>query len=290
MSRSKPSLLTFALYRTSHKRSSPGFVRSCWGKATCLALLVAPAVLLQEPVAARTLEAVRSRGVITVCAHANALPFSSRKDDPPGFQIELARALAQQLDLGLAVAWVVTPNQYRAADCDIVLDTIVDPEVQAESRLRVSKPYHHSGVALALPARAANVGSFQDLKAGERVGVQVGSVAQMILGQRGVQTIPFAFEDEILEALAAGSLDGAAVSPATIGYFNLTHPNQNIRLVHAYEREADLSWDVAVGMRGSDNLLRESVNAALDRLLADGTIQGIYARYGIEHRLPTANR
>ena len=134
MSRSKPSLLTFALYRTSHKRSSPGFVRSCWGKATCLALLVAPAVLLQEPVAARTLEAVRSRGVITVCAHANALPFSSRKDDPPGFQIELARALAQQLDLGLAVAWVVTPNQYRAADCDIVLDTIVDPEVQAESR------------------------------------------------------------------------------------------------------------------------------------------------------------
>jgi ABC-type amino acid transport substrate-binding protein len=64
----------------------------------------------------------------------------------------------------------------------------------------------------------------------------------------------------------------------------------HVRLVHAYEQEADLSWDVAVGMRGSDNLLRDSVDAALDRLLADGTIQGIYARYGIEHRPPTAGR
>jgi polar amino acid transport system substrate-binding protein len=290
MSRSKPSWLTFAVCRTNHNRSSPGFVRSLRGNVACLALLVASAVLQQGPVAARTLEAVRSRGVITICAHANALPFSNRKDDPPGFQIELARALARQLNLGLAVAWVVTPNQYRAADCDMILDTIVDPEVQSQTRLRVSKPYHHSGVALAVPAGATNIGSFQDLKTGERVGVQVGSIAQMILGQRGVQTIPFAFEDEILEALAAGSLDGAAVSPAAIGYFNLTHPNQNVRLVHAYEQEPDLSWDVAVGMRGSDNLLRESVDAALDRLLADGTIQSIYARYGIEHRPLAASR
>jgi polar amino acid transport system substrate-binding protein len=290
MSRSKPSSPTFAACRTNSNILATAFIASRPSFVASLMLLVATAVLQHIPATARTLEAVQTRGAITICAHANALPFSSRMDKPPGFQIELARALAQQLNLSLAVAWVVTPNQYRAADCDMVLDTIVDSEVQAQTQLRVSKPYHHSGVALALPAGAMNISSFRDFKNGERVGVQVGSIAQIILGQRGVQPIPFAFEDEILEALASGSLDGAAVSPAAIGYFNLTHPNQNVRLVHAYEQETGLSWDVAVGMRGSDNPLRESVDAALDRLLADGTIQDIYAHYGIEHRPPTASR
>lgn len=290
MSRLKPSSTTFADCKKDNDGSGTGDTEFRLGYLASLTLFVVSAILQQETATARTLEAVQTRGAITVCAHANALPFSSRTDKPPGFQIELARALAQQLNLGFAVAWVVTPNQYRAADCDMILDTIVDSDVQAQTRLRVSKPYHHSGVALALPAGATNVSSFQDLKSGERIGVQVGSIAQMILGQRGVQTIPFAFEDEILDALAAGSLDGAAVSPAAIGYFNLTHPDQNVRLVHAYEQDDDLSWDVAIGMRGSDAPLRERVDAALDRLLADGTIRGIYLRYGVELRPPSASR
>ena len=92
--------------------------------------------------------------MISLCAHPNALPFASRKDDPPGFQIELARAIAGQLGVALDVAWVVSPIQYRSAECDIIMDTIVDEQLQAEGRVRVSKPYHHSGVALALPRGA----------------------------------------------------------------------------------------------------------------------------------------
>jgi polar amino acid transport system substrate-binding protein len=32
--------------------------------------------------------------------------------------------------------------------------------------------------------------------------------------------------------------------------------------------------------------LREAIDRAIDRLLADGTVGKIYARYGIEHRPP----
>ena len=39
-------------------------------------------------------------------------------------------------------------------------------------------------------------------------------------------------------------------------------------------------------MRGSDAPLRQKIDAAIERLLADGTIRDIYARYGIEHRPP----
>lgn len=227
-----------------------------------------------------------ARGVLSLCAHPNALPFASRRHDPPGFQIELARAIAQHLDVGLDVAWVVSPIQYRSADCDIVLDTIVEPQVQAEGRIRISRPYHRSGVALALPMSAAAIASFRDLDGTRRIGVQAGSLAQMVLGQRGLKTTPYGFEDEMIAALAAGGIDAAAVSPASVGYFNLQHPATPIRLVHAYEQEPQLSWNIAVGMRGGDTALRQKIDAAIDRMLGDGTFKTVYARYGIEHRSP----
>ena len=251
--------------------------------ASCLLALV---VLGARETAGRTLEAIQSRGAIAVCAHANALPFASRKDDPPGFQIEIARALARELGVALEVAWVTILYQRSTVNCDIVLDAVVDRQVQADSPVKVSKPYQRSGVGLALPAGAGGTKSFGDFDKGKRVGVQVGSLAQMVLSQRGLQTTPFGFEDEMIEAVAAGTLDGAAVTPAAVGYFNMTHPNAGVRLVHAYEQEPLLSWNVAVGMRGSDAALRQKIDAAIEKLLADGTIRDIYTRYGVEHRAP----
>jgi ABC-type amino acid transport substrate-binding protein len=110
----------------------------------------------------------------------------------------------------------------------------------------------------------------------------------MILGPRGVGVVSFGFEDEMVEALARGEIDAAAVSPASVGYFNLMHPDRTLRLIHAYDAEPELAWDLAVGLRRSDPPLQAAIDIAIDRLLADGTVQRIYARYGIEHRRPTS--
>ena len=64
------------------------------------------------------------------------------------------------------------------------------------------------------------------------------------------------------------------------------HPDAGLRLVHAYENEPELSWTVSVGMRKADQALVEAVNAALDKLISDGTVSEIYASYGVEHRKP----
>lgn len=255
-----------------------------------LALFAVAAVLAAPPAATRSLSAIEMRGVISLCAHPDALPFASRKDNPPGFQVELAQALARRLGVSLDVVWVMSRVQFRAAECDIVLDTIVNREAQAETRMRVSKPYHRSGVALALPAGAQGTNSFQDLDRSKRIGVQKGSLAQMILSQRGHQTTPFDYEGEMVEALAEGSIDAAAVSPASAGYFNFRHPKQAFRIVHAYDQEPELSWTVAVGMRNADAPLGQKIDTAIEQMLADGTIRDIYARYGIEHRPPAVTR
>ena len=160
--------------------------------------------------------------------------------------------------------WVVSGIQFRTADGDIVLDTIAVPEAQAERRLELSKAYQRSGVGLAVRPDTAGVAKFEDL-IGRRVAVQSGSLAGMLLGQRGVRLSAFGFEDDMVEAVIRGEVDAAAVSPATVGYFNLRHPEARLRFIHAYEAEPELRWDLAVGLRRADASLREAIDGAIDR-------------------------
>jgi hypothetical protein len=90
---------------------------------------------------ARTLAEIKARGAIGLCAHPNSMPFASKTAEPPGFQIELGRALARELGVSMMPDWILTAGQISRADCDIMLDVIADPEAQEESRLKLSKPY-----------------------------------------------------------------------------------------------------------------------------------------------------
>ena len=250
-----------------------------------LSLMVGAAVALSAPAQARTLEAIRSSGELGLCAHPNSLPFASKAGDPPGFQVELGRALARELGVSLRLDWIITQYQMRSATCDVLLDIIADREAQGETRLRISKPYYRTGVALAVPS-SSMLTSFKSLNEHTKVGVQVGSVAAMIIGQRRVPTSTFGFESDSLDALSNNELDAAAVTPTAASYFNLTHPERPLRILARDESVTDLNWNVAVGMVRPDDALREAIDGAIDRLRADGTIDRIYRRYGIVLEAP----
>ena len=89
-----------------------------------------------------------------------------------------------------------------------------------------------------------------------------------------------------MEALARGEIEAAAVTPTVIGWYNKKNPDIAVRRIAAFEDEPDLSWNVAVGMMRPDDKLTQRLDAALEELLADGTIARIYARYGIELQPP----
>jgi polar amino acid transport system substrate-binding protein len=249
-------------------------------------LLVVASIGLTGPAQARTLDAIRSGGEIGLCAHPNSLPFASKTADPPGFQVELGQALARELGVSLRLDWIITQYQMRSAGCDIVLDVIADKEAQGETRLRISKPYYRTGVALAVMP-SSPLTSFGSLDERTKVGVQVGSVAAMIIGQRRVPTSTFGFESDSLDALSNNEIDAAAVTPAAASYFNQTHPDKApLRILDRDESVADLNWNVAIGMVRPDDALREAIDGALDRLRNDGTIERIYKRYGIVLQAP----
>lgn len=240
---------------------------------------------LADAAQARSLDAIRESGVLGLCAHPNSLPFASKAGDPPGFQIELGNALAHELGVSLRPDWIITQYQMRSAGCDIVLDVIADREAQGETNLRISKPYYRTGVALAvLPA--SQLTSFKSLGEHTKVGVLVGSMAAMTLGQRHVPTSTFGFEVDSLEALANHEIDAAAVTPTVASYFNLTHPDKAVRILDLDDGEPNLSWNVAVGMVRPDDSLQNAVDHAMERLSADGTVDRIYRRYGVALQRP----
>jgi polar amino acid transport system substrate-binding protein len=253
------------------------------GVAAGLAMLAAMATL-PAPGHARALAEVKLRGVISLCANPDALPYASDKPDAPGFQVEIGRALAARLGVKLQVLWIIPRLRAGLVDCDMLLDTIADPAAQ-RGPIRLSQPYQKSGVAMALrPGLQAR--RFDDLAAASRVGVLVNSLASRSLNQRGLHTVPYAFEADMVADLGKGELDACAVSPATIAYYIQQHPHAGLQYAHAYDSEPELQWNLAVGLRRSDDALVDAVNAALSQLGSDGTLAQIYGRYGVELRRP----
>jgi polar amino acid transport system substrate-binding protein len=234
---------------------------------------------------ARSLETIIERGTLTLCASPNALPFASKTGPVPGFQVELGEKIAQQLGVKLMREWVVSAIQYRRADCDLVLDVIARKDTEPPGGVRVSRPYHRSGVVLAVRGDSP-ASSLASLGSDQRVGVPVGSVVSMTLAKGGTATSPFVYEDEIVAALANREIEAAAVTPMTVGWFNLQHADKPLRLIPAFDNERDLNWNIAAGLLRPDDKLRARVDAAIEALLADGSIAGIYARYGIELKPP----
>ena len=122
----------------------------------------------------------------------NALPFASKAGPVPGFQIELGEKIAEQLGVKLTREWVVSAIQYRRADCDLVLDVIARKDTEPAGGVRVSRPYHRSGVVLAVRSDSP-AQSLASLGSDQRVGVPVGSLVSMTLAKGGAATSPFAF-------------------------------------------------------------------------------------------------
>src|SRR5438445_252584 len=86
---------------------------------------------------------------------------------------------------------------------------------------------------------------------------------------RGTLT-PFVLEGELMAALDGGEIDAAAITPTAIGWYNKVHQQAHIRALPVFADNPDLNWNLAVGMIGPDDRLRERIDAALGDMLADG--------------------
>jgi ABC-type amino acid transport substrate-binding protein len=272
---------------------APRRVRRTIALLSLTAILVAAS--MQLPGAA-PLNQVRRNGSLRLCANPAAPPFSNRADkDRPGFQVELAEALAREMGLALTLVWTRGLGANKAGSCDASLDAIaLPPRYQHEGRIgplrpadlpvRFSKPYAAGGVFLVVrsgsPARR-----FDDLGA-EKIGAVVGSVEHEALARRGLNISAFAFQEDIVAAVDNGELGAGAAGAPFIGWYRRQHPQAKLMIPEGYEPEPEFRWNVAVGLWRTDDAMVEAMNAAIDRVSEKQIPDRLYAKYGVTYHPP----
>lgn len=250
---------------------------------------------LRQKASVDTWRRIRERRELVVSIDPANLPYSAAKGEHPGLDVELAQALAHQLDVKLKIDWLDIQHETaigRLLDsgCDLVFgEAIAENTVAGDEELAgkvlYSRPYYGTGYVLVERKDGPHVQRLADLKGAksQRLGTEAGSLADYRLRQHGYLRRLFRNQLATLKALNDGDIDHAYLW-ANVGWTLHVSPEFHIKLVAGYVPEDH--WNIAVAMRRGDDELKRHVDQALDVLTKDGSVSRILAAYHLPYFPP----
>jgi polar amino acid transport system substrate-binding protein len=195
-----------------------------------------------------------------------------------GFEVDLATALAAELGVKARPVqgqWDLLLDLLARGDFDVALNGI---EV-ADEKLRVAtltRPYYVAPERLTV--RRADATAPRTLAAlqGRRVGTLPGSLAERILRRAGAEVRTYdGGQNEIYADLLLGRTDAVLLdAPISLYYGEIEPALEGIAADFGAVRYA-----IAAPL-GADGL-RTALDAALERLTADGRLRALYERWGL---------
>ncbi len=235
---------------------------------------------------------IRDRGEVVAAMDPANLPYSSAKGDRAGFDVEIARALAKEMGVKLRIEWLdvqreTAVGKLAQGECDLALGAAVEPNAveddeELAGKVIYSRPYYGTGYLLIQRKNGPHVRSLADLKGekSRRLGAEAGSIADYRLRQRGYLRRLFRNQLAALTSLNNGDIDYAYLW-ANVGWTLHTSPERALEIAANYVPEDH--WNIAVALRQGDDELKKHVDAAIDKLVEDGTVSHILARYHVPY-------
>ena len=218
---------------------------------------------------------------LRLCADPSNLPFSSRDTREPGFEVEIARAIAAALDAQLTVHWVPTAREIivlRQLDegrCDLVMGFPITPGfVGDKPRLSLSAPYYVMRQVV-VSSSVGGARSLEDLRA-RVVGVQAMTLSDQLVHERGLHRKVYVTPDATFDALVKGEVDAVVMESPLAGWF----VTRNAGFVATAIGDPARDLEIGAAVRKADGELKESVDRAIQQLAA-ATLPGILGRYGV---------
>ncbi len=238
--------------------------------------------LLSPITVAERIEHIQSTGEIELCVHPDQMPFSLRAERPKGFQVDMAKAIAQKLDVSLNVSWIRPRRQAKKTGCDFY--TGVANLGKGDSKyMHISDTYMRLEFKVVTRNGDHDIKTIDDLKT-KVVGVSPGSIASHTLSDSGVN-LAYRFRDEAsrLQALADGLIDAAIVTNVSSGWFQKNNGNV-FNVVDAEEvLSVPLNYNYSLGLRKADENTKQAFNKILLEMKTDGTLMDIFDKYGIAY-------
>lgn len=245
------------------------------------ALFIAIAMLQSAAQAADgSLERIKANGLV-VCGTDGLLPYSSSDDKVPGFEVEIARALAGELGVPTKHLWVSWDGLIPALTSDRC-DAIINGLFITDERKKVidfSVPYYGSGETILVRKDNNSVKGLEDLK-GKKTGVLAGSVTVAELEKRGIEPLAiYPDQNTVIIELNNGRIDAAYLEAPSAAWAIQKDPSLNIKLVTEYVPEE--RFNAGVGLRKGEADLKQAIDKALDKLVSSGKVSEILGHYGV---------
>lgn len=253
----------------------------------------------RRPAAVDTWKRIQERGELRIAMDPANLPFSSAKEERPGFDVELARALAKALNLKLRIDWLDVQRETALGkllgnDSDLAFgvavdDNAVEDDDDLADKVIYSRPYYGSGYLLVTRQKGPSVKALAELKGekSRRLGTEAGSIADYRLRQQGYLRSLYRNQLAVLKALDDGAIDFAYLW-ANAGWTLHATPEFTLQIVPGYIPEDH--WNIAVALRKGDIELQRRVDAAIETLVQDGTVARTLTRYHMPYFPPFADK
>lgn len=251
---------------------------ACGGSASSVASSVASSAssaAASTSAAAGELTTVEA-GKLTMATNAAFPPYEMTTDagEFEGIDIETAQAIADKLGLELQIddmdfdAALLSVQQGKA---DIVMAGVTVTD-ERKAVMDFSDSYA-TGIQSIIVPEGSDIASPDDL-AGKMIGTQRGTTGYIYCSDDFGDDAVVAYDDGLtaVQALNNGQVDAVVIDNAPATEYVAANPGLVI-LDTSYAEE-----DYAIGM-AKGSALEDAVNAALEELKADGTLQSIVDKY-----------
>ena len=252
---------------------------ACGGSASSVASSVASSAYsaaASTSAAAGELTTVEA-GKLTMATNAAFPPYEMTTDagDFEGIDIETAQAIADKLGLELQIddmdfdAALLSVQQGKA---DIVMAGVTVTD-ERKAVMDFSDSYA-TGIQSIIVPEGSDIASPDDL-AGKMIGTQRGTTGYIYCSDDFGDNAVVAYDDGLtaVQALNNGQVDAVVIDNAPAKEFVAANPGL-VLLDTSYAEE-----DYAIGIAKGNTALEDAVNAALEELKADGTLQSIVDKY-----------
>ncbi|WP_223455169.1 ABC transporter substrate-binding protein [Faecalibacterium prausnitzii] len=247
---------------------------ACGGSASSTASSTASSAASSTSAAAEltTVEA----GKLTMATNATFPPYEMTTDsgEIEGIDVDTAKAIAEKLGLELQIddmdfdAALLSVQQGKA---DIVMAGVTVTD-ERKAVMDFSDSYA-TGIQSIIVPEGSDITSPDDL-AGKKIGTQRGTTGYIYCSDDFGDDAVVAYDDGLtaVQALKNGQVDAVVIDNAPAQEFVAANPGLVI-LDTSYAEE-----DYAIGL-AKGSALEDAVNAALEELKADGTLQSIVDKY-----------
>ena len=228
-----------------------------------------------------TLKDVQKAGKLTIATSPDFPPFESLEGDTVvGIEPDIMKLICDKL--GVEAEFVQMDFDsvligIQAAKYDCAMSGItVTPD--REKNMLFTDPYYNAAQVIVV-AEGSPITGKADL-AGKVASVQTGTTAESGCQDEGIEVQAFAANADAKAALTTGKVDAWVVDNLTAS--QMVEAGEGLVILEEKLTEEPYAFAFAMG---SEDLVA-AINEALNELMADGTVEGIFDSYGEAYMKP----